>query len=181
MVRLIHLAPDRLARRIARTGIKPTRLEPGFGASWLADHDRAVWAFPVLPSHTLSHQWLRELKRRCRSPRTMVAVTFRIADEEPVYVRHFSEAPTRMTAAQAVGAILRHASPLGYEIMVPRRIEAREIVRIGMPPQTIGWRTNTARQRFVCDCRVCIPPGLPRSSRRRARAARLLGQGLAGA
>jgi hypothetical protein len=165
MPRLVHLAPDHVARKVARSGINATRFRPTLAER---EFDRAVWAFPVLPSYTLSYQWLRELKRRERSPRTIMAVTFRIADDERVYVRHYSEVPVAMTAAEAVGLILRHPNPLGYEIMVPRRIEAKEIVRVTTPPQRIGWRTNTKRQTFACSCPVCIPPGLPKSTRRRA-------------
>jgi|GEM_PF-2800167 len=153
MARYVHMAPEAAARRIARSGIAPTRLAlrlPGGG-------DRAVWAFPVLPSYTLTHQWLRELKRRCRSPRTMVAVTFRIPDEQPVLVRYYGEAPRAMSAAAASGLIRARPDPLGWEVMVPRRIAAREI--IATPPQRIGWRTTTRRQAFPCGCPVCIPPG----------------------
>ena len=142
MPRLIHLAPDHAAKRIARSGIRATRLGyPLAGAS-----DRAVWAFPILPSHTLTFQWLRELKRRWHSPRTLVAITFKVPDDQVVFVRHYNERPVQMTAAQAVGSIRNHPSPLGYEIIVPRSIPAYEIIKIATPPQKIGWRTAPMRQ-----------------------------------
>jgi len=173
MPRLIHLAPDHAAKRIARSGIRATRLGyPLAGAS-----DRAVWAFPILPSHTLTFQWLRELKRRWHSPRTLMAITFKVPDDQVVFVLHYNERPVPMTPAQAVGSIRNHPSPLGYEIIVPRSIPAYEIIKIATPPQKIGWRTAPMRQRFPCSCPACIPPGLPNSARRRAYAERRMNSG----
>jgi hypothetical protein len=177
MPRLIHLAPDRLAKKIALTGIKPSRVSPGAAYPELADITRAIWTFPVLPSFTMSYQWLRELKRCRKSPRTIVAVTFKIDDDEQVLVRYFNQTPVRMRAADAVGLILRHANPLGYEIIVTRAIKAREVVRVWIPPQKVGWRANTDRPLRTCPCFVCIPAGLRNSARRRARAAQLLSKG----
>ena len=97
MARFIHLAPEPLAKRIRRNGIQPTRAPAMMARLGLTGIDRAVWAFPVTPSFTLSHQWLRELKRE--GVRTLVAVSFRLDDDEPVLARHYSKTPQPMTAA----------------------------------------------------------------------------------
>jgi hypothetical protein len=157
MPRLIHLAPDHAAKRIARTGIRATRLGyPLAGAS-----DRAVWAFPILPSHTLTFQWLRELKRRWHSPRTLVAITFKVPDDQVVFVRYYNERPVPMTAALAVGSIRNHPSPLGYEIIVPRSIPAYEIIKIATPPQKIGWRPRRCGSAFPAHARRAYRQGCP--------------------
>jgi hypothetical protein len=164
MPRFTHLAPEPLAKRIRRSGIQPTRVGAWLG---LGAYDRLVWAFPVTPSFTLSHQWLRELKRT--GARAMVAVTFRIGDEEPVLARHYNEPPRAMTAAEAAGLILAQPKPLGYEVMIPRRIRPAEIIAVRHVPQKIGWRTAPDRRTlWVCSCPVCVAPGTVKSARRRA-------------
>lgn len=120
MPRFIHLAPESLAKRIRRNGIQPTSIR-GWGPRWhLPGVDRLGWSFPVTPNYTVSHQWLRELKRD--GTKTLVAVIFRVEDSEIVFARHYSEIPRAMTASAAVGIILSQPEALGYEVMVPRRI-----------------------------------------------------------
>jgi len=168
MPRFIHLAPESVVKRIRRNGIQPTSIR-GWGSRWhLAGTDRLVWSFPVTPNYAVSHQWLRELKRF--GAKTLVAVVFRIDDDEIVFARHYSEIPREMSAAAAVGVILSHPEPLGYEVMVPRRIKPTEIVAVRHVPQKLGWRSNPRRSQnaSICTCPVCVPPGTVKSARRRA-------------
>ncbi|MFN3869735.1 MAG: hypothetical protein ACK4MF_11815, partial [Hyphomicrobiaceae bacterium] len=62
-----------------------------------------MWAFPVLESYTLTHSWSRELKRWGKS--TLVAVTFTISDDEPVFVAHYNRQPRLVTANEAVAIV----------------------------------------------------------------------------
>lgn len=176
MPRFIHLAPEALVKRIERNGIQPTRIRGWPQDAPMSAIDRAVWAFPVMPSFTVSHQWLRELKRF--GVRTLVAMVFRLDDREPVYVRHYSHAPEPTTAAQAVGLILSQEDPLGWEVMIPRRIRPAEIVGVRHVPQKLGWRTIPDRNKgLVCDCPVCVSAGTVKSSIRRAQFAAYLERG----
>ena len=52
-----------------------------------------------------------------------------------------------MTAAAAVGIILSQPEPLGYEVMIPRRIKPSEIVAVRHVAQKLGWRTIPGTQR----------------------------------
>lgn len=170
LVLLVHIAPEGRAGRIRRNGIAPARVPVG----WLPDpaHDRAVWSFPVLPSYTLTHSWARELKRRGAT--TLIAVTFRVDDDEPAYGRHFSSAPLALTAAAAAGMVRAQPDPRGYEIMLPRRIAAAEIVRIRTLPAAIGWRywPEAKNQPLrLCDCPMCMPRGEVKARRYRTRVA----------
>jgi hypothetical protein len=127
-----------------------------------------VWSFPVTPNYAVSHQWLRELKRE--GAKTLIAVVFRIDDNEPVFARHYREVPRAMTAAAAVGVILSQPEPLGYEVMIPRRIKPSEIVAVRHVAQKLGWRTIPGTQKAsICLCPVCVAPGTVKSARRRAR------------
>ena len=167
MPRFIHLAPEPLAKRIRRHGIQPTRVRSWLSRYGMDEFDRLVWAFPVTPSFAISHQWLRELKRD--GVRTMVAVTFRIHDDQPVLARHYRAEPRKMTAAEAAGLIFSQPEPLGYEVMIPRRIKPCEIVAVRNVPQKLGWRTIPGVQSpTVCSCPMCVPAGTVKSARRRA-------------
>ncbi|MGE0699795.1 MAG: hypothetical protein AB7O57_11920 [Hyphomicrobiaceae bacterium] len=165
MPRLVHITADTDASRIRRNGIRARRLD------WLIEgSDRLVWAFPVLESYTLTHQWARELKRWGRH--TLAAVTFTIDDAETVYVRHFSGAPIAATAAQAVALVRNAEDPRGYEILVPRRIEPHEIAGIRVLPRAFGWRYWPGAKnsgRMACECPVCAPRGEVKARRYRDR------------
>lgn len=152
---LLHLAPESAAKRIRRNGIRPAR------QGWIVSgEDRFVYAFPVLESFTLTHQWVRELRRRGR--RTFAAVTFRVPDEESVFASHFNDEPRPFTAAEGAGYIRALADARGAQILVPRRILPSEIVRIRLAPQGVGWRyypNVKTDDRWPCACPACLPKG----------------------
>jgi hypothetical protein len=178
MVLLVHIAPESEARAIRRNGIAPTRWRPDpYG---YPECDRVVWAFPVLPSYTLTLSWARELKRWGRA--SLAALTFRLPDGEPVFARHFSLEPRAMSAAEACGLILAAPDPRGYEVIVPRRILPKEIVRAQPLPRAIGWRYYPAARgqpMRLCDCPMCLPRGEVKARRYRNRVRqRMAGQGL---
>jgi hypothetical protein len=110
-------------------------------------------------------------------------VTFRLGDDEEVYARHYSSPPLPMSAAEAVGFIRERSDPRGYEVMIPRRIQAKEIVRISVLPKATGWRYSpTAKNAglMLCDCWICSPRGEVKAGRyRRMIAARMKTTGLA--
>ncbi|MCG8443410.1 MAG: hypothetical protein MI723_16525 [Caulobacterales bacterium] len=163
----MHIAPENLAKRIRRNGLAPLRA-PG------SVFDGCVWTFPVLESYELTHQWARELKRL--GAHALAAATVRVPDGEPVMARHFRQAPAEMTAAEAVGLIRAQPDPRGYEIIVPRRITPREIVRVRTLPKAIGWRYAPEEKdadRYPCDCPVCAPRGEVKARRYRDRIALL--------
>lgn len=165
MPRLVHIAPLSEAAKIRRNGLQPTRLK-----NWVAGHDRFLWAFPVLKSYTLTHQWARELKRWGRT--ALSAIHFEIPDQETVLVRHYRTEPLPMTAAEAVGVVLAQEDPRGFEIIVPRRIEPKEIVTVKPLPRAVGWRYWPGSKNLpmmMCDCPMCMPRGEVKAARYRQR------------
>ena len=113
-----------------------------------------VFCMPVLPNFYVSHQWLRELRRRGRPP--LVAVDFVVPDVEPVLVGHYNRAHYEMTAAQASALIMRAEDPRGYEVVLPRGVASSEIAGTRAVPQLVGWRYwPDARGRRPCPCPVC--------------------------
>lgn len=160
MARLVHLTLEANARRIIAGGISArSRAHSG---------DRGVYCMPVLASFTLTHQWIRELRRW--KPGVLVAADVQLPDDEPVTMGRYNHEPVPTTAADAVGVIRDLPDPRGHEIFVPRAITAREVKRIRRVPQRIGWRYRPdAHGRRPCACPSCLPPGLPGVARLRRR------------
>ena len=123
---------------------------------------------PVTRNFYISHQWLRELKRR--GQRVIVGIYFRVAGGEPVLVGHYREHHRPFTADEAVAFIMRAAEPEGYEVVFPRTIQPQEIRRVRSLPQVVGWRCLPgAHRRKPCGCPVCQPRGAIKSRRIRSR------------
>ena len=146
MAMFVHLTPESRVKNIRRNGIGRLRK--------LQNGERGIFAMPVTRNFYVSHQWLRELKRGRSGP--IVGVYFRIDDGEPVSIGHYNQAHQSMTAAEAVAAIMSSESPEGFEVIVPRRIEASEIHRVRELPQVVGWRYYPqAHGRKPCGCPFC--------------------------
>src|SRR5689334_6832557 len=131
MAMFVHLAPTSRVALIRRNGI--SRLRQAWG-----DRPAGIFAVPVTRDFYISHQWLRELKRRGQG--AISGVYFRLAYEEPVWVGHFGRAHRRMTAADAVAEFLVAESREGWEVIIPRSIAAKEVHRVRSLPQVVGWR-----------------------------------------
>ncbi|MFF7008050.1 HEAT repeat domain-containing protein [Streptomyces fimicarius] len=135
MAMFVHLTSAANAPRIRRSGIRAAG--PGQGGG------RGVYCFPVLPSYTLTHQWLRELAR-FGSRGGLVAVHVRLDDAEDVLVGRYTDrardAQVAVSAAESVRRIAALEDPRGWEVFVPRTIRPREVHRIRTAPQVAGWR-----------------------------------------
>jgi hypothetical protein len=129
--------------RIRRNGIAPGR------------HSGGVFAMPVTRNFYVSHQWLRELKRR--GARTFVGVYFRVPDGQVVEVGRYGRPHQTMTAAKAAAMFMGDGNRDGWEVIIPRRIAATEIHRVRTLPQVIGWRfyPEAKGKRPFCPCRYC--------------------------
>lgn len=162
MVMLVHLAPAKLKAKIRRGGLRPGE---GLFGGYQSD---AVYAFPVLPSYTLTHQWTREVMKWRRQP--LLGVYFRVADTETVEFGHFRDNLVRVPAAVAAGAVRRAADPRGFEIILRRPIERKEISRIAPVRGVVGWRhMPDAHLRRPCGCPACVARGEPGGRRLRER------------
>jgi hypothetical protein len=148
MVMLVHLTPESSLSRIRRAGIRAQRPYGGYPGG--------VFAVPVGPNFVVSHQWLRELRRSHPGP--LAGVYFRVPDDELLFVGHY-RGPQQWRAAAVAAKVIREAAdPLGWQCVVPRRIEAHEIHRCRRLPQGIGWRyfPGSHGKRPMCACDYCI-------------------------
>src|SRR5262245_17064841 len=114
MPMFVHLAPLSRAPLIRRNGIR--RLARARG-----DFPGGVFAAPMTRNFYVSHQWLRELRRWKSGP--IVGVYFRIPDAERVWVGHYGQRHRWMSAAEAAATFMASEDRMGWEVVIPRRIE----------------------------------------------------------
>lgn len=147
MAMFVHLASEKNVKAILRRGISRIRKQ--------RDRPRGIYAMPVTRSFYISHQLLRELKRRGES--TIVGVYCRVPDEEAVWVGRYNQAHQQMTAARAIALMTTAENREDYEVIIPRRAEREEIHRIRSLPQVTGWRYYPAAHgNRPCGCPFCL-------------------------
>jgi hypothetical protein len=147
MAMFVHLTTESRILRIRRSGIARGRKAAGT--------PQGVYAVPVTRNFYAYHQWLRELKRRNQG--AIAGVYFRVPDEQQVWIGHYGQAHRIVTAAEAIAQFSEADDPAGWEVVVPRRIEANEIHKTRQLPQLIGWRfspTSKGKPPF-CTCKFC--------------------------
>ena len=148
MPQFIHLADERKVGLIRKNGITASKI---YGRE-----QKGVFATPVTQNHYISHQWLRELKRR--GIRTISAIQFSIADDTEVDVGRYNGDHITTTAAEAVRIFMEHENGLGLEVIIPESIPATAITRAYTPKQISGWRYYPeahADDRKPCGCPYC--------------------------
>lgn len=155
----VHLAPANMVARIRRAGIK--RGPAG------------VFCMPMLADYYSTHQWARELKRR--GQRTMLAISFWLDDAEPVSVGAYNAPHQTMSASEAVKTLMEAENRLGYEVIVPRAIGAREIRSVRSVPHVLGWRfyPQAHGNHTFCLCDWCSRGDIKRQRNKRYQKKRL--------
>jgi hypothetical protein len=148
MAMFVHLTTESRIPRIRRNGI--ARLRHAAGTS-----SEGVFAVPVTRNFYASHQWLRELKRRNQG--SIAGIYFRIPDEQLVWIGHYGQAHRLVAAAEAVAQFANAEDPVGWEVVIPRRIDATEIHKTRPLPQVIGWRFSPKAKGKppFCTCKFC--------------------------
>jgi hypothetical protein len=144
---LVHLADEREKASIKRNGIK------------IGKGRKGIFCMPVLSNFYISHQWLRELKRN--GARTFIGIYFKLDTKVLVYAGKYNEPHRQMELGVAIKEIMTLEDPLGYELIVDRKIEPKEIDKIRLLPPKIGWRyfPHSHLRRPTCACPVCIQRG----------------------
>jgi len=143
MPTLIHLADERRSKMILKNGLK------------LGKYNGGIYCMPVLPDFYVTHQWLRELKSS--GIKTLIGVYFKIDSDELVYAGKYGQKHKHISLGKAIAEIMALKDPLGYELIIDRKIEAKEITKIKSLPQTIGWRyMPDSHNRKPCVCEYCI-------------------------
>jgi hypothetical protein len=109
----------------------------------------------VLPNFYISHPWLRKLKRS--GAKTYIGVYFKVAFSEMVYAGRHGKPHKHTTLGDAIKEIMLLEDPLGYELIIDKKISADEISNIRNLPQTIGWRYfPESHIKKPCNCEYCL-------------------------
>jgi hypothetical protein len=124
---------------------------------------------PVLNDFAVTYQWVRELRRWHRH--RLLAVSFVLADDQPVLVGRYGQTHQRVLAAEAAPWV--QASSLGAQVVVPRSVTRREISTIRELTQLVGWsEAPEPHLKSSCVCPGCLPAGAPDFLRKLRRAYR---------
>jgi hypothetical protein len=143
MPTLVHLADERDATSIFKNGIKTGKLSSG------------IYCMPVLPNFYITHQWLRELKSN--GVKTYIGVYFKLASDENVFAVKYNQEHKQLTLGEAIKEIMEIDDPLGYELIILRKITSKEIASIKHLPQTLGWRyMPESHDVKPCACEFCL-------------------------
>ena len=89
---------------------------------------------PLTADFNASFQWTRELETRQNGK--IVAVQFRIPDDELVLFGHYHHRHDAMKSAEAVGLFMKLPDARGYEVIIPA--VSRQTHSIRPVPQTTG-------------------------------------------
>jgi hypothetical protein len=142
MPTLVHITDEKNSARIERSGIA------------ISKSRGVIYFMPVVQDHFISHQWLRELKRR--GARVLVGVYFRLPSEETVWAGRYNEPHKQVPLGEAIRILGSLPDPLGFEMLVERKIQPGEITKIRHLPQKIGWRYKPrVHGNKPCGCSAC--------------------------
>jgi hypothetical protein len=146
MAQFVHLFDENDVGRIRRGGIRIAK------SKWRKLN--GVFLFPLTEHFVVSHQWMRELRRR--RGQSLLAARIRVDDAELVLLGKYNEEHIQVLAAQAIKIVREHEDPMGLEVILPRSVKPKEIESFYRPPKVVGWRYYpAARGRRPCGCPYC--------------------------
>ncbi len=148
MPKFIHFAPQKLSKRIKRSGLRGGPADVRVSKETI-EHQEVVFAMPMLRDFQQTHQWLREMRRW--RPGKLVAVHFRLPADTEVYWGDYHETKQLGPLSLAIRDIAR--DPTGKEIVIPSRIAKKNICCVRQMRQDVGWSYSPSFPRFrQCAC-----------------------------
>ena len=108
---------------------------------------------PVTLNFQVSHQWVREIKQWKHG--LMMGVYFRVADDERVWMGQYNDVHQEVTVAEASAFVMSQTTMTGVQVIIPRSVEVKDILRVRKLPQVVGWRHypgSHGRRPFTCKC-----------------------------
>lgn len=147
----VHLTSESNLGSIQKNGIKPGKIH-------FENVTQGIFCMPVINDFLSTHQWLREIKRF--SKKNIVGVYFKIPDNELVWCGLYSEEPKQYKANEAVDTFMKVENRLGFQVVLPRKLFRKEVLRIKHLPQMLGWRYYpNAHEKKLCFCPACLGRG----------------------
>ncbi|QQO10360.1 hypothetical protein [Breznakiella homolactica] len=153
----VHLTEERNKNKIIQNGIKTSKIH-------YENIPKGVFCMPVINDFYATHQWLREIKQY-NSGNEIIAVYFRIPDDDEVYYGKYTEKMIMGLSKEAHKTFLSLEDKMGFQTIIERKISSKEIIRIKNLPQVIGWRHYPkSHERKRCLCPACLLKGSYKST-----------------
>jgi hypothetical protein len=152
MAVFVHFTDENNKNSIIKNGIKPETIH-------YETIKKGIFCMPVIPDFYATHQWVRELKQY-KSGNEMIAVYFKIPDEELVFCGKYNEAITETNASETHNRFMNLDDKMGFQTIIGRKILPKEITKVKNIPQIIGWRHfPKSHERKRCLCPACLTKG----------------------
>jgi hypothetical protein len=152
MALFVHFTDENNIKSIEKNGIKMETIH-------YENICKGIFCMPVIHDFYATHQWVRELKQY-NSGNEIVAVYFRIPDNELIFCGKYNEEIIRTNAAEAHNRLMNLEDKMGFQAIIDRGIHKNEITKIKNIPQIIGWRHfPKAHERKRCLCPACLKIG----------------------
>ncbi len=147
----LHVTQGKNIKNIKKQGIKGRKINENIPSGF--------FCMPVTQNYYMSHQWVREIKRWADG-KNISGVYFRIKNKEEVWCGHYNKEHVKISAGQAVKLAMENKTGEGWEVILPRKVEVKEIIKYVNLPQTVGWRYFPGSHgRKLCYCPACIKEG----------------------
>jgi len=152
MAVFVHFTEENNKESIIKNGIKLVTIH-------YENINKGVFCMPVIPDFYATHQWVRELKQY-KSGNEIIAVYFKIPDEELVFCGKYNEAIIETKASDSHNKFINLDDKMGFQTIIKRKILPNEIKKIKNIPQIIGWRHfPKSHERKRCLCPACLSKG----------------------
>lgn len=146
MAVLVHITKAENEKSILRSGIR-TGKQSG-----------CLYFMPHTNEFLISHQWARELKRY--GVKNFMAVDFKLPKEQEVWFGKYFEGHTKLPLNRAIERFLSLDEKYGYEFILERKVDPKEILKTRSIPKPMGWRYEpSAHGKEPCPCPMCILSG----------------------
>jgi hypothetical protein len=152
MAVFVHFTDENNKNSIIKNGIKADTIH--------YEHiNNGVFCMPVISDFYATHQWVREIKQY-NSGNEIIAIYFKIPDEEIVFCGKYNEKMEKVKATEAHKIFTNLEDKMGFQTIAIRKILKNEITRINNIPQIIGWRHfPKSHERKRCLCPACLATG----------------------
>jgi len=152
MAVFVHFTEENNKESIIKNGIKLVTI-------LYENINKGVFCMPVIPDFYATHQWVRELKQY-KSGNEIIAVYFKIPDEELVFCGKYNETIIETKASDSHNKFINLNDKMGFQTIIKRKILPNEIKKIKNIPQIIGWRHfPKSHEHKRCLCPACLSKG----------------------
>src|SRR5215510_6515567 len=122
MAIFVHFTEEKNKNSIIKNGVKLETIHYEI-------INKGVFCMPVIPDFYATHQWVRELKQY-KSGNEIIAIYFKISDEEMIFCGKYNEDITKTIAAKAHNIFMNLEDKMGFQAIINRKIFPKEITKI---------------------------------------------------